>query len=131
MAQMLGRRFARILGWPVLGDVLEKNVQTDFLEFSKRWPKCWEGGLREFLDSRFWGMFWKKCPNRFGEMEQNRLQQTWPKCWEGGLREFLDGRFWGMFWIIRFGELYRYILSVIIVSLVYIKVLYILKSRVL
>jgi hypothetical protein len=35
----------------------------------KKGRECWEGGLREFLDGRFWGMFWKNIPNRFGEME--------------------------------------------------------------
>jgi hypothetical protein len=87
----LAKRFARILGWPFLGDVLEK------------------------------------CPNRFGEMEQNRLQQTdGRESWEVVL---------GNSWVAFFGdvlenpisELYRYISSIVYFKYCIFQVLHIIK----
>jgi hypothetical protein len=74
-SRILGSRFARILGWPFSGDVLEKCPNRFFRIFQKMTQKLAKQFARIF-GWPFLGDVLEKCPNRFGEMEQHRLPQT-------------------------------------------------------
>jgi PAS domain-containing protein len=96
-SRILGSRFMEFLDSLFWG-MFWKNVQTDFLDFFKRWSRILGSRFMEFLDGRFWGMFWKNVPSRFGEMEQNSLQQTdGRECWEGVLWNSWMAGFGGCF----------------------------------
>ena len=71
----LRKSFYGILGWPFLGDVLEKCPNRFFRFFQKMVANLGKS-FYGILGWPFLGDVLEKCPNRFGEMEQNRLQQT-------------------------------------------------------
>jgi hypothetical protein len=58
----------------------------------KKGRESWQSGLHEFLDGRFWGMFWKNVQTDFLD-----FFKRWSRILGSRFMEFLDSLFWGCF----------------------------------
>ena len=119
-SRMLGRRFARILGWPFSGDVLEKCPNRFFRIFQKMtqklakrfarilgWPFLGDVLENVQIDSARWSSI--VCRRR---MAANLGKSFWGILRWPFLGDVLNNLV---------SKLYRYVVNVIVVSIVYYK----------